>query len=63
MICLKYNAFSVWNIYDQLTVFLDNHYETDCSFLCSVAVISLAVVADVYSVVINRLYSESVAGH
>jgi hypothetical protein len=34
----------------RINVFLATHSETNCSALLSVAVISLAVVADVYSV-------------
>ena len=44
MICPKYNAFRFWT-----NLFLATHSETNCSSLLSVAVISVAVVADVYS--------------
>ena len=48
MICPKYNAFS-FEIF-RTNLFLATHSETDCRSLLTVAVISLAVVADVYSV-------------
>ena len=45
MICPKYNAFSF-----RTNLFLASHSETNYNSLSSVAVISVAVVADMYSV-------------
>ena len=51
MMCPKYNAFSLKIYIFRTNLFFATHSETNCSsLLLSVAVISLAVVADVYRV-------------
>jgi hypothetical protein len=58
MICTKYNAFSL-EIF-RTNSFLATHTESNCSSLLSVAVISLALVADLYSVE-SSAYIETLA--
>ena len=57
MICPKYNAL-VFAIF-RTNLFLATHSETNCSSLLSVAVISVAVAADVYSVESSTLHGST----
>ena len=49
MICPKYNSFFIFEIF-RTNLFLATHSETNYRSLLNVAVISLTVVAEVYSV-------------